>query len=230
VKTGGRLNKHARRTSLCLCEAEQIRCDDVETTLWSKTSLEHRASKPSDAGASLNQVLKWKFRLTSKSCCDSSLHHNRPKLSIASCVVVILAVAYAAFVILHLNERKNDFSAVYIWSSAARQGLNPYTDDLKKLERQLRLDDNSNQRANYPPPLIVAFEPITLLSPSTAYWVWQFVSIFAVTAALALLSGREMFLFAVFAVFYEPLTDHFLWAQSYTVVLLLLAISTSVRS
>jgi len=89
----------------------------------------------------------------------------------------------------------------------------------------LVIDDNGNPHANYPPPLVVAFEPITLLPPTIAYWIWFCVSLFALMASFGLLLGREAFLFMLLALFYEPLTDHLLWAQSYTVVLLLLVIS-----
>jgi hypothetical protein len=136
-----------------------------------------------------------------------------------------VAVLYLPFLISRLKTHKNDFDAVYIWSTAARRGLNPYSDNLTGLERQFGLDTNGNYQANYPPPLIVAFEPITLLSPATAYWVWCSVSILAFVVALLLLCGRCAPMFMVLALFYEPVTDHFLWAQSYTVILLLLVIS-----
>jgi hypothetical protein len=143
----------------------------------------------------------------------------------ALCFAMFLMLIYVLFLAAHLNTRKNDFSAVYLWSAAARKGMNPYADDLTRLRSQFSLDDNGNHHAVYPPLLIVAFEPITLLPPITAYWVWFCVSLFALMASFGLLLGREAFLFALLALFYEPLTDHFLWAQSYTVVLLLLAIS-----
>jgi Ca2+/H+ antiporter len=114
-------------------------------------------------------------------------------LSAAFCFAVLLVIMYLPFLIFHLNTRKNDFSAVYLWSAAARNGLNPYVDDLTRLERQFNLDVNGNHQANYPPPLIVAFEPITLLSPTTAYWVWFCISVLALTTALALLVGRQVF-------------------------------------
>ena len=141
------------------------------------------------------------------------------------CFAIFFMLIYVPFLGAHLNTRKNDFNAVYIWSAAARKGMNPYVDDLTRLESQLGIDDNGNHHAVYPPPLIVAFEPITLLPPITAYWIWFGVSLFALMASFGLLLGREASLFALLALFYEPLTDHFLWAQSYTVVLLLLAVS-----
>jgi hypothetical protein len=141
-----------------------------------------------------------------------------------SWLAALLALAYLPFLLAHLNTRKNDFSALYVWSAAARAGLNPYTDDLTGLERRLNLDTNANQLANYPPPLIIAFEPFTLLPPTAAYWAWFVVSLSALLTALALLLGTESLPFAAFAMLYEPLTDHFLWAQSYTMILLLFAI------
>ena len=146
-------------------------------------------------------------------------------LGAALCFAMFLVLMYVTPLASHLNTHKNDFSAVYIWSAAARKGLNPYTDDLTRLAREFSLDDNGNHQANYPPPLVVAFEPFTLLPPTTAYWVWFCVSLSALVTALVLLLGRQAFPFALLAMLYEPLTDNFLWAQSYTVVLLLLAIS-----
>src|SRR5258708_13896127 len=104
--------------------------------------------------------------------------------------------------------------------------MTPYIDDLTKLESQLGIDDNGNPHANYPPPLVVAFEPITLLPPTTAYWIWFCVSLFALMASFGLLLGREAFLFMLLALFYEPLTDHFLWPQSIPEALLSLLISS----
>ena len=138
---------------------------------------------------------------------------------------VLLLLTYAPFLVRHLNTRKNDFSAVYLWSAAVRMGLNPYTDNLSPLEEHFSLDPNGNQLANYPPSLIVAFEPITLLPPTIAYWLWFCFSVFTLIAALTLILGRRVFIFAPVALLYEPLTDHFLWAQSYTVGLLLIDIS-----
>jgi hypothetical protein len=66
---------------------------------------------------------------------------------------------YVPFLVSRLDTQKNDFNAVYIWSAAARKGMNPYVDDLTRLESQLGIDDNGNPHANYPPPLILAFEP-----------------------------------------------------------------------
>jgi glycosyl transferase family 87 len=146
--------------------------------------------------------------------------HKRPLV-----LGVFLALMYLPFLLLHLNTRKNDFSAVYVWSTAARQGLNPYAEDLTGLERRLNLDANANHLANYPPPLIIAFEPFTLMPPAAAYWVWFAVSLIALGTALGLLLGVERLLVAVPVLLYEPLTDHFLWAQSYTVILLLFAVS-----
>ena len=88
------------------------------------------------------------------------------------CFAIFFMLIYVPFLGAHLNTRKNDFNAVYIWSAAARKGMNPYVDDLTRLESQLGIDDNGNHHAVYPPPLIVAFEPITLLPPITAYWIW----------------------------------------------------------
>ena len=146
-------------------------------------------------------------------------------LVVAVSATIFLVLIYLPFLIRHLNTRKNDFSAVYLWSAAARMGLNPYADNLTPLEAQFSLDPNGNQLANYPPSLIVAFEPITLLPPTIAYWVWFGFSAFALIAALTLILGRGVLLFAPVVLLYEPLTDHFLWAQSYTLVMLLIAIS-----
>ena len=146
-------------------------------------------------------------------------------LAIASrCLLVLFALGYLVFLHSRIYTRRNDFSAVYLWAAAAQAKLDPYVDDLRWLEQKLGIDANGNGRANYPPTFIVLFQPLASLTPKVAYWTWFCLSLVMLAAAMILLLGKEVFWFSILMVLYEPLTDHFLWAQSYTLLLLLLVI------
>jgi alpha-1,2-mannosyltransferase len=139
-------------------------------------------------------------------------------------LLVFLALGYLVFVHSRIDTRRNDFSAVYLWTAAAQAKLDPYVDDLQWLEEKLGIDANGNSQANYPPTFIVLFRPLASLSPEVAYWTWFCLSLVMLTAAMILLLEKEVFWFALLMVLYEPLTDHFLWAQTYTLLLLLLVL------
>src|SRR5260370_36984256 len=98
----------------------------------------------------------------------------RPKVyeGAALCFAIFFMLIYVPFLGAHLNTRKNDFNALYIWAAAARKAMNPYVDDLTKLEAHLVIDDNRNPHAKSPPPLSVSYGPITPFPPPTAEWMW----------------------------------------------------------
>jgi hypothetical protein len=87
-------------------------------------------------------------------------------------------------------------------------------------------------RASYPPTFLLCFEPLTLLSPVTAYWVWFGFNFLAIAAALMLLLGDENRLdmrtagsLCALAMLYTPVRENFRYAQSQILILLLLVLS-----
>jgi hypothetical protein len=76
-------------------------------------------------------------------------------------------------------------------------------------------------RAGYPPTFLLCFEPLTLLSPVTAYWVWFDFNCVAIAAALMLLLRDEDRLdvrtascLCALAMPYTPIRENFRYAQT----------------
>ncbi len=144
----------------------------------------------------------------------------------------VAAALYCAAIGIRLHTRwyDLDFSVYYYWAYALRTGIDPYSTDLVPLAARLGLLTGAF-RANYPPTFILCFEPLTLLRPEIAYWVWtglNFILLFASLAALVAGSGigvLEMVVLVALAIFYQPVSENFFWAQSQIVLLLLLALN-----
>lgn len=142
------------------------------------------------------------------------------------------AIVYLAVLAIHLRTRwwDFDFGPYYCWAYALRAGLDPYTADLVPLAGKLGISLGAF-RANYPATFILCFEPLTLLPPQTAYWVWTGLNLLLLPAALAvLLAGRGIgargcMVLAALAILYEPLSENFYWAQLQIVLLVLLALN-----
>jgi alpha-1,2-mannosyltransferase len=139
---------------------------------------------------------------------------------------------YLLVLAIHLRTRwwELDFGPYYCWAYALRTGLDPYTVDLILLAKKLGLSTGAF-RANYPATFILCFEPLTLLSPQNAYWVWTGFNFLLLPAALAVLLARrgirprESMVLAALGVFYQPISENFFWAQLQIVLLLLLALN-----
>lgn len=149
--------------------------------------------------------------------------------------VIWLAVGLHSFAVgarLRGGARRPDFSHYYASALAAREGLNPYTLDLKRFGASLGLDVGRTTRATGTPTFILCFEPLTLLSPAAAYRAWLGANLFFLAATLALLVGGQSGLdrrsgsaVAALALLYPPLEVHFQYAQTQVVVLLLLVLA-----
>jgi hypothetical protein len=162
-------------------------------------------------------------------------------------VLVLLwavALAHVASILAALpgRTRELDFSHYYASTWALRQGHNPYATDLAPIARKFnlhlaqinpKLEKLFHTRAitqgSYPPTFLLCFEPLTLLRPSTAYWVWTGITLAALAAALFLMLGPSSGLktttalaTAALALIFWPLGEHFYYAQSQILILLLL--------
>jgi Glycosyltransferase family 87 len=152
-------------------------------------------------------------------------------------LVLVLLIALAAIRMVGLvaslpaHANRWDFSHYYVSALAMREGLDPYTADLTPLAARLELRIEEINRATYPPTFVLAFEPLTLLTPRAAYWTWFAMNVAALGAALWMLLGPGSGIdpplalaLGALALLYPPLWDHFDFAQSQILVLLLLVL------
>ena len=109
-----------------------------------------------------------------------------------------------------------------------RTGQNPYTTDLTSLATSLHLT-LLWKRAAYTPTFILCFEPLTRLSPLTAYWIWTGINVTLLMCVLWLLlrdlDWLDGLLLASLAIFYAPFTWHFQNEQAQILILLLLVLA-----
>ncbi len=119
-----------------------------------------------------------------------------------------------------------DFSLYYTSAYALRVGIDPYFSNLAQLGRKLGCTLPDSFMANYTPPFLVMFEPLTRLSVDAAYWVWFATSTGALIAALTILfleyevRGATMMVTLGLFMLFPGVTAHFYFAQSQFVLLL----------
>jgi hypothetical protein len=148
-------------------------------------------------------------------------------------VLALIAIAYCVALAIRLQTRwyDLDFSAYYYWAYALRTGGNPYSTDLEPLATRLGLMSSGITHADYPPTFILCFEPLTLVRPEIAYWIWTGLNLLILLAAVAVLlndlasDGLILVTFAALAILYEPVSENFFWSQAQIVLLLLLALN-----
>src|SRR5260370_6724169 len=135
---------------------------------------------------------------------------DNPAIAIALCLATLIPIAS---IVRGLNRRANqwDFSHYYVSAFALREGENPYNTRLSPLADSLGLQIGEIDRAGYPPTFLVAFEPLTVISPRAAYLTWITFSTLCLAAGLVLLIGPESGLgrygawsLAAFAILYLP--------------------------
>jgi Glycosyltransferase family 87 len=144
-------------------------------------------------------------------------------------VLWAMAIRHSWVLLKHLQYRvgKHDFSEYYLSSLAFRQHCDAYITTLNHLGAQLGLQVGDLDRAAHPPIFLLLFEPLTLLTPLMAYWVWIALNFVCLMWAIGLLQSDlslrvRLFLFPL-ALLYAPLSSHFHWAQNNLLILLLLA-------
>jgi glycosyl transferase family 87 len=125
------------------------------------------------------------------------------------------------------RTEKLDFADFYTWAYAARIGLNPYSSDaVIPLAKRLGVEA---MRANYSPPFVLAIEPLSLLPPLPAFWLWHGINLclllIAVWLLVADLDSHKRVSFACAALLYGPVTDALYWGQVEPFVLLMLVVA-----
>jgi hypothetical protein len=123
-----------------------------------------------------------------------------------------------------------DFSDKYESAWALRNGIDPYPTDLTPIARRLGLETGGLIHASDTPAFLLCFEPLTLVSPARAFWIWTSINFLALAIAMYLLlvnrrglSARTAWLLAGLILMSAPVSLNFYWGQSQLIVLLLMA-------
>ena len=151
---------------------------------------------------------------------------NKP---VVLAVIWLGAVLHLAGVFAKLPQRatQTDFSVYYTSAIILREGGNPYTTDIAPVARRLGLDVGPLVRDDSMPFFLLCFEPLSRFSPKTAYWVWFGVNCAALALAMILLLqgvGRAWLLLAPLMLLYQPLAEHFAYARTEILILLMLVL------
>jgi len=140
--------------------------------------------------------------------------------------VSTLADAGARFKEVGFSCDQTDFACYYTWAYAMGHGVNPYTNDLRDTALKVGTAMDKQDRADYPPTFILCFEPLTLLSFDTAYWIWTGLNLAALLLSLLLLLGVDSGLTAsavlaltALALFYRPIGGNLNMGQPHAILL-----------
>ena len=149
-------------------------------------------------------------------------------LAAALCVCALLYVAAW----LHILPRRaihTDFSQFYVSALLMRNHQDTYNTDIHAAGAALGLDTANIDQANYPPTFLMMFEPLTLLRPRAAFWLWTAINACALAIALWMLlrpaaryGPRLIVSMTALALIYPPVTNHFYYSQSKILLLLML--------
>jgi hypothetical protein len=154
---------------------------------------------------------------------------TRPNILVLLCIGTLLHVGVA---VAQGAARRHqwDFSHYYVSALAMRNGINPYTTDLRPLGRQLGLEGIA--RATDTPFFLLCFEPLTWLRPAPAYWIWFAINAAALALAMGLivrtaprLDRRQLISLCAIILLYPPLANHIFYAQTQIVILLLIVVA-----
>lgn len=144
----------------------------------------------------------------------------------------VLAISSLAAVAVHLPERvgKIDFSNYYASAWTMRSGGNPYVADLNANANRLGFNLGPLKFSTQTPAFVLYFEPLTLLKPRVAYWIWQLLNLVALCVSMFLLLMRRdrmqwtAVALAPLLLLYPPVADVFAYAQSQLQLLMILVL------
>ena len=150
---------------------------------------------------------------------------------------IICAAGLAFLVITIVTDLQSgaqhaDYNVYYTSAFALRHNLDPYQIDINRFGARFGFWPSALERAPDTPTFILCFEPLTVLGPVSAYWVWFAIQVLALAAALLVLVGppgalgaKDRIAVALFALAYPPIANNFLFAQTQILVLLALALA-----
>jgi glycosyl transferase family 87 len=124
---------------------------------------------------------------------------------------------------------RRDFSNYYESAWALRHGLDPYSALLTPVGAQLGLETGGLLHASETPPFLLSFEPLTLIRPRPAFWIWTAINFSALALAMYWLlahrrglSVRTGWLLAGLILMSAPVNQNLYWGQSQLIVLALM--------
>lgn len=173
-------------------------------------------SRPAEAGAS------------SDSSALFLLNRSLVAVLLSLCAIAQLASILPKFA---GRWRQLDFSQWYVEATALKEGINPYTTELHPLAARLgmHLPDIHPYYGSYPPTFLIGFEPLVLLSPATAYWIWLGLGAAALVGILYLtvlseekFTSVEKVSLVALAILFYPVIIHFRFAQVQLLLLFML--------
>jgi len=149
-------------------------------------------------------------------------------LAAVLCICALLYVA-AWMRILPRRAIHTDFSQFYVSALMMRNHQDTYNTDIHAAGAVLGLDTANIDQANYPPTFLMMFEPLTLLRPRAAFWLWTAINAGALAISLWMLlrpaakyGARFIVSMTALALIYPPVTNHFYYSQSKIMLLLML--------
>ena len=152
-------------------------------------------------------------------------------LPLAMLWLVVALYGWSLAKALNQGDRRIDFSVYYLSALTAHQGMDPYRANFGTLAKQFHFNIKGIAHATDPPTFVVCIEPLALIGPKAAYWLWIGINAAMLAAALFLLFGPGTGLaagaalaLAAFALLYPPVADHFFYAQSKIPILLALVL------
>lgn len=163
----------------------------------------------------------------------ASGRYRRAGMTAAALLWLIAAVRMLSlFGQLPSRATQVDYSVYYLSGYLLRHGDNPYSADLNQLADRFGMNTLGIPRATDPPTFLAMFEPLTLLSPQTGFWVWTAINALALAAALWMLLGPGSGLrpdvgiaLAALAVMYPAVVSHVYYGQNKVQILLLLVLT-----
>lgn len=144
-------------------------------------------------------------------------------------ILWLAAITHLASVFAGLPQRvtRTDFSIYYTSADALREGVNPYISDVRPVAHRLGLDVGPLIRGDSTPFFLLCFEPLTQLSPKTAYWLWFGTNSVALALAIIFLLrslGRGKLLLGAIMLLYHPVAEHYAYARAEILILLMLVL------
>jgi Glycosyltransferase family 87 len=158
----------------------------------------------------------------------SSSDRRSNLLAAMLCICALMYVA-AWLRILPDRETHTEFSQFYVSALLMRNHQDTYNTDIHAIGAAFGLDTANIEQANYPPTFLMMFEPLTLVRPRSAFWIWTFVNVVALAISLWMLlrpaakyGTRIVVSMLALSLIYPPVTNHFYYSQSKILLLLML--------
>lgn len=157
-----------------------------------------------------------------------------PLLNAAAGLIICLGLLQCWLIFQSMRGRATqiDFSIYYLSAKALEAHENPYIANFLSEGAKIGGDTGTIPHATDPPTFILMMAPLARMSFDHAFWAWSAFNFSCLATALFLLFGeiselelRAGLALAAISVLYPPVADHFYYAQSKLLVLMLLVLS-----